>query len=247
MYADECEVKDLHISLELLDEIVFKHTCHIWDAEVPQRQPVVNQGLPPSGGGGGPLGAGHPHGSRGAHHVPPPGQAVRLPLHQAPGGPPGGDDGGDGPGGGDGQDGESTPADEPPPGKRLGRPRSPHDDGDDFGDGLWGQSRKPVNISKWAKPLLKLDLPLACIFRRQARSNRCVRFGPRMWHLAAQYWQQIYGDSEARLTNGANAACRKDRPVRGNACMEGSVQSHLRVVLLRLYFVLSCLIVCQSG
>ena len=50
----------------------------------------------------------------------------------------------------------STPDDEPPSGKRPGRPGSLPVHGDNFGDGLWGQSCKPVT---GRSRLPKLDLP----------------------------------------------------------------------------------------
>ena len=73
--------KDLqHLSLELSDELVFNQAyLSQSDAEVPHRQLLAYQGLPPPGGGG-PPGAGNPQGSGGAQHTSPPGLPVRLPV-----------------------------------------------------------------------------------------------------------------------------------------------------------------------
>ena len=68
------------------------------------------------------------------------------------------------------------------------------------------QSRKAVNINKWAKPLPNLDLPPCACLQKASKVKQIwaiwftnVALALSTWHdLAVQYWQQIYGDSEAR-------------------------------------------------
>ena len=146
------------------------------------------------------------------------------------------------PRGGDGQDGDIMPDDEPPPGKQPGRLGFPPDDGDHFGDGFWGQSRKPVSINKWAKPLPKLDRPLRIHAQKASRIKQIweiwstnVAFALSTWHdLAVQHWHRSMEIQKHIMKSGANQACRNATPMKNSACMEGNAQSRFRAEPLKL-------------
>ena len=124
----------------------------------------VSGSIPP------PLGGGNPP-SRGGHHAARNFKASFLPgvpLRHGPGGPAGA--GGDGREPGNPDEHTALGTDQDPPALRRTTPN---------GDQTPVEMMMPsMSINKWAKPLPKLDLPHALIFKRRTRLSRFGSYGP---------------------------------------------------------------------